>query len=154
MRTASVLDWLTFAAAALASVGTVLGPIISYRSATATAAADRLQAGVDRYISLALEPDAVACRLGVAQLQYLLSAGELSRSQLHAVSAAITSGLDRLHGEQPSDSEAARTLLGPRVGFSEADVQRAGLLLRVDEALDQPTPDEIRAIARHQPPPR
>jgi hypothetical protein len=148
-----VLDWLTFAAAALAAVGTFLGPIISYRTATATAAADRLQTDVDRYISLALEPDAVACRLGVAQLQYLLSAGELSRSQLHAVSAAITAGLDRPREELAGDPEAARTLLGPSGTVSEADVQRASLLVRVNEALDQPTADEIRAIARRSPRP-
>ena len=66
-----MLEWATFGAAALAALGTFLGPIIAYRSVTRTAAATRRQADVDRYISFALEPDAVTCRLGVAQLQYL-----------------------------------------------------------------------------------
>jgi hypothetical protein len=149
-----VLEWLTFAAAAVAAVGTFLGPIISYRSATTTAAASRLQADVDRYISLALEPDAVACRLGVAQLQYLLDAGDLSQAQLHAVSEAITAGMRRLRGQRTNDrGEAANTVLGQTVRATEADVLRAGLLLRVHDALDEPTSDEIRAIARSQPPP-
>jgi hypothetical protein len=150
-----VLEWLTFVAAALAAVGTVLGPVISYRSATTTAAASRLQADVDRYISLALEPDAVACRLGVAQLQYLLTAGDLSRSQLHAVSAAITAGLQRLEEELSHDAGAAApTVRGGAVRPTDADVQRAGLLVRVNEALDLPTPEVIRTLARSQPPPR
>jgi hypothetical protein len=150
-----VLEWLTFVAAALAAVGTVLGPVISYRSATTTAAASRLQADVDRYISLALEPDAVACRLGVAQLQYLLTAGDLSRSQLHAVSEAITAGLQRLEEELSHDAGAAApTVRGGAVRPTDADVQRAGLLVRVNEALDLPTPEVIRTLARSQPPPR
>jgi hypothetical protein len=148
-----VLEWLTFAAAALAALGSFLGPFISYRSATTTAAASRLQAEVDRYISLALEPDAVACRLGVAQLQYLLGAGELSQSQLHAVSEAITAGMERLRGELRADPAGANTLRAAPVTASEANVQRAGLLLRVNEALGRPTPDEIRAIARPPEPP-
>jgi hypothetical protein len=149
-----VLEWLTFVAAALAAVGTVLGPVISYRSATTTAAANRLQADVDRYISLALEPDAVACRLGVAQLQYLLTAGDLSRSQLHAVSEAITAGLQRLEEELSHDPGATAPTVRGRVRPTDADVQRAGLLVRVNEALDLPTPEVIRRLARSQPPPR
>jgi hypothetical protein len=151
-----VLEWLTFVAAAVAAVGTFLGPIISYRSATTTAAASRLQADVDRYISLALEPDAVACRLGVAQLQYLLTAGDLSRSQLHAVSEAITAGLQRL-AERPSHEPGAAepTLRAAAARPTDADVQRASLLVLVNDALDQETPEVIRALARSQPtPPR
>jgi hypothetical protein len=147
-----VLDWLTFVAAAVAALGSVLGPIISYRSATTTAAASRLQADVDRYISLALEPDAVACRLGVAQLQYLLAAGDLSRAQLHAVSEAITAGLQRLQEDREADPEAAApTLLNRPARPTDADVQRAGLLVRVNDALGLPTPEEIRAVARSRP---
>jgi hypothetical protein len=149
-----VLEWLTFAAAAVAAVGTIVGPIISYRSATTTAAASRLQADVDRYISLALEPDAVACRLGVAQLQYLLAAGDLNRSQLHAVSEAITAGLQRLQEDLEADPAATTpTMLNRPVRPSVADVQRAGLLVRVNDALDLPTSEEIRTLARSQPPP-
>ena len=148
-----MLEWLTFVAAAVAAVGTVLGPIISYRSATTTAAANRLQADVDRYISLALEPDAVACRLGVAQLQYLLTAGDLSRAQLHAVSEAITAGLQRLEDELSHGQGAAPTVRSGAARPTDADVQRAGLLVRVNEALDLPTPEVIRTLARsHQPP--
>jgi hypothetical protein len=147
-----VLDWLTFVAAAVAALGSVLGPIISYRSATTTAAASRLQADVDRYISLALEPDAVACRLGVAQLQYLLAAGDLSRAQLHAVSEAITAGLQRLQEDREADpGAAAPTLLNRPARPTDADVQRAGLLVRVNDALGLPTPEEIRAVARSRP---
>ena len=101
-----MLEWATFGAAALAAIGTFLGPIFAYRSVTRTAAATRLQADVDRYISLALEPDAVTCQLGVAQLQYLLSAGDLSESQLNAVSEAITAGLRRLQEEMEADPDA------------------------------------------------
>jgi hypothetical protein len=149
-----VLEWLTFVAAAVAAVGTILGPIISYRSATTTAAASRLQADVDRYISLALEPDAVACRLGVAQLQYLLAAGDLSRSQLHAVSEAITAGLQRLQEDLRAERGAAGpTVLNRPVRPTDADVQRAGLLVQVNEALGLPTSQEIRTLGGSQPPP-
>ncbi|CAA9304085.1 MAG: hypothetical protein AVDCRST_MAG48-1562 [uncultured Friedmanniella sp.] len=101
-----MLEWATFGAAALAAVGTFLGPLVAYRSVTRTAAATRLQADVDRYISLALEPDAVTCRLGIAQLQYLLNAGDLSESQLNAVSEAIGAGLRRLQEEMEADPDA------------------------------------------------
>src|SRR3954464_14180344 len=84
-----MLEWATFAAAALAAVGTFLGPVVATRTATATPR----PADADRYIASALEPDAVACRLGVAQLQYLLIRGDLSAAQLNAVSEAITAGL-------------------------------------------------------------
>ena len=105
-----MLEWATFGAAALAALGTFLGPIFAYRSVTRTAAATRLQADVDRYISLALEPDAVTCRLGVAQLQYLLNAGDLTESQLNAVSEAITAVLRRLQEEMEADPDAVVAL--------------------------------------------
>ena len=111
-----MLEWATFAAAALAALGTFLGPIFAYRSVTRTAAATRLQADVDRYISLALEPDAVTCQLGVAQLQYLLNAGDLSESQLNAVSEAITAGLRRLQEEMEADPDAVVAI---EVGVAE-----------------------------------
>jgi hypothetical protein len=105
-----VLEWATFAAAALAALGTFLGPLVAYRSVTRTAAATRLQSDVDRYISFALEPDAVTCRLGISQLQYLLNAGDLSESQLNAVSEAITAGLRRLQEELEADPDAVVAL--------------------------------------------
>ena len=117
-----MLEWATFGAAALAAVGTFLGPLVAYRSVTRTAAATRLQADVDRYISLALEPDAVTCRLGIAQLQYLLNAGDLSESQLNAVSEAITAGLRRLQEEMEADPDA---VVAVEVG--EADLDLAAL---------------------------
>ena len=101
-----MLEWATFAAAAVAAVGTFLGPLLAYRSVTSTAAATRKQSDVDRYIAFALEPDAVTCRLGVAQLQYLLNAGDLTEAQLNAVSEAITAGLRRLQQEMESDQDA------------------------------------------------
>lgn len=105
-----MLEWATFAAAALAALGTFLGPIVAYRSVTRTAAETRRQSDVDRYISFALQPDAVTCRLGVAQLQYLLSAGDLSEAQLNAVSEAISAGLKRLQDELESDPDAVAAL--------------------------------------------
>lgn len=105
-----MLEWATFGAAALAAVGTFLGPLVAYRSVTRTAAATRLQADVDRYIAFALEPDAVTCRLGIAQLQYLLNAGDLSEAQLNAVSEAITAGLRRLQEEMEADPDAVVAL--------------------------------------------
>ncbi len=122
-----MLEWATFGAAALAALGTFLGPLVAYRSVTQTAAATRRQADVDRYISLALEPDAVACRLGVAQLQYLLNAGDLSQSQLNAVSEAIGAGLHRLQAEMEADPDAVVALeVGP------ADLDPAALDERDD----------------------
>ncbi|SDT29608.1 hypothetical protein SAMN04488543_3607 [Friedmanniella luteola] len=105
-----MLEWATFGAAAVAALGTFLGPLVAYRSVTGTAAATRLQSDVDRYISFALEPDAVTCRLGIAQLQYLLNAGDLSQSQLNAVSEAITAGLRRLQEEMEADPDAVVAL--------------------------------------------
>lgn len=105
-----MLAWFTFVAAAIAAVGTFLGPVLAYRSVTTTAAAARRQSDVDRYISFALEPDAVTCRLGVAQLQYLLNAGDLTEAQLNAVSVAITAGLRRLQQEMESDPDAVAAL--------------------------------------------
>lgn len=101
-----MLEWATFAAAAVAALGTFLGPIIAYRSVTRTAAETRRQSDVDRYIAFALQADAVTGRLGVAQLQYLLSAGDLSEAQLNAVSEAISAGLKRLQDELESDPDA------------------------------------------------
>ena len=128
-----MLEWATFGAAALAALGTFLGPIFAYRSVTRTAAATRLQADVDRYISLALEPDAVTCRLGVAQLQYLLNAGDLSESQLNAVSEAITAGLRRLQEEMEADPDAVVAL-----EVAPADLDAAGLDALDPGALDGP----------------
>ena len=108
-----MLEWATFAAAALAAVGTFLGPVVATRTATAS----RRQADVDRYIAFALEPDAVTCRLGVAQLQYLLSRGDLSAAQLNAVSEAITAGLQRLQAELEADPDA---LVALETGTAEA----------------------------------
>jgi len=105
-----VLEWATFATAALAAVGSFVGPVLAYRSAATTSAATRRQADVDRYISFALEPDAVTCRLGIAQLQYLLHAGDLTQDQLNAVSVAITAGLRRLQQEIDSDPDAVAAL--------------------------------------------
>ena len=115
-----MLEWATFGAAALAALGTFLGPVVAYRSVTRTAAATRLQSDVDRYISFALEPDAVTCRLGVSQLQYLLNAGDLSEPQLNAVSEAISAGLRRLQEEMEADPDAVVAL-----EVSPADLDRA-----------------------------
>lgn len=109
-----MLEWATFAAAALAALGTFLGPVLATRTASAT----RRQSDVDRYISLALEPDAVTCRLGVAQLQYLLNAGDLSESQLNAVSEVITAGLRRLAEEMEADPDA---VVAVEVGAADLD---------------------------------
>jgi hypothetical protein len=106
-----MLEWLTFAAAAIAAVGAFLGPLLAYRSVVTTSAATRQQSDVDRYITFALDPDTVTCRLGVAQLQYLLNAGHLTQAQLNAVSEAITAGLRRLQQEMESDPDAVAALV-------------------------------------------
>ncbi len=121
-----MLEWATFGAAALAALGTFLGPLVAYRSVTQTAAATRRQSDVDRYISLALEPDAVACRLGVAQLQYLLSAGDLSEAQLHAVSEAIGAGLRRLQAEMEADPDAVVSLEWDPAGLDPTALDEPG----------------------------
>lgn len=112
MSGGAALEWATFATAAVAAVGTFLGPLVAYRSVTTNAAATRQQSDVDRYISFALEPDAVTCRLGIAQLQYLLGKGDLTQAQRNAVSEAITAGLARLQQEIESDPEAVVALEG------------------------------------------
>ena len=108
-----VLEWATFATAALAAVGSFLGPVLAYRSAATTAADARRQADVDRYISFALQPDVVTCRMGTAQLQYLLDAGELTTDQRHAVAVALTAGLRRLQEEVDTHPGAVPAVADP-----------------------------------------
>jgi len=94
-----VLEWLTFAAAALAAIGTVLGPVVTYRTVMATiksdqekSAEEQLQRDIDRYVSYALEEGPVA-EMGVKQLLYLRQTGTLSDQQSNAVAEAITASL-------------------------------------------------------------
>lgn len=109
-----MLEWFTFVAAALAAIGTFVGPFVAYRSVTRTATAARQQADVNRYIAFVLSPDAVTARLGVAQLQYLLDAGNLTDAQINAVSVAISSGLAKLEDQVESDPDTVAALaVGP-----------------------------------------
>lgn len=125
-----MLEWVTFVAAALAAVGTFVGPFVAYRSVTRTAGADRQQADVNRYIAFVLSPDAVTARLGVAQLQYLLEAGNLTDAQINAVSVAITTGLAKLEVQVTSDPD---TVAAVRVGPVDEDLDASALDLGVDD---------------------
>lgn len=109
-----MLEWFTFVAAGVAAIGTFVGPFVAYRSVTRTATADRQQADVNRYIAFVLSSDAVTARLGVAQLQYLLEAGNLTAAQVNAVSVAISTGLARVEDQVESDPDSVAALsLGP-----------------------------------------
>ncbi len=100
------LEWLTFAAAALAAIGSIVGPVIAYRTATRTIAANQAadlvaqrQARVDRYIGQAVGPNPVAASFAVAQLDYLLSTGELTLEQTIAAQNAISVSVEPLRAE-------------------------------------------------------
>lgn len=96
-----VLDWLTFAAAAVAAVGAVVGPVLGYRGVLRTVAQDRetslaaqRQQDVDRYVTYALDDDPAVATMGVRQLQYLRETGRLTDDQSSAVAAALAASLD------------------------------------------------------------
>ena len=98
-----MLEWMTFAAAALAAIGTFAGPLIAYRSAMRTIAINQeatraaaQQTRVDRYVGQAVGPNPVAASFAVAQLDYLLSTGELTVEQTRAVQNAIRVAVERL----------------------------------------------------------
>lgn len=76
-----------------------------------------------------LSPDAVTARLGVAQLQYLLEAGNLSDAQINAVSVAITTGLAKLEVQVASDPD---TVAAVRVGPDDEDLDVSALDPGVD----------------------
>jgi len=100
------LEWLTFVAAALAAIGTVAGPVIAYKTATKTIAANQAadfvaqrQARVDRYIGQAVGPNPIAASFATAQLDYLLSTGELTLEQTIAAQNAIIVSVETLKAE-------------------------------------------------------
>ena len=84
-----MLAWLTFAAAAVAAVGAVLGPIIASR----TSAARRQQEDVDRYVEFAVSADTSVRGLGITHLDYLLKSGRLTPVQANAAAAAVTAAV-------------------------------------------------------------
>ena len=97
-----MLEWLTFAAAALAAVGAIVGPAIAYRSAMATirrqenqAVLDRRQTQVELAVQYAISEDPAVVEMGLKQLTYLLDRGELSAEQRVAVASAIEASLTR-----------------------------------------------------------
>lgn len=105
----AVLEWMTFGAAALAAIGTFAGPLIAYRSAMRTIAVNQeatraaaQQTRVDRYVGQAVGPNPVAASFAVAQLDYLLSTGELTVEQTRAVQNAIRAAVERLRARVES----------------------------------------------------
>lgn len=101
-----MLEWLTFVAAAVAALGSVVGPIAAYRSVMSRIAADRQtaatgqqQATVDRYLEQAVGTNPVAASFAVAQLDYLLSTGDLTPEQTSAAYHAIEASLAGLRPE-------------------------------------------------------
>lgn len=98
-----MLGWLTFAAAALAALGAIVGPVVAYRATTKTLAANaeaaaraQQQAMVDRYIDQAVGTNKVAASFAVSQLDYLLSTGDLTPEQTTAAYNAIEASLSGL----------------------------------------------------------
>ena len=119
-----MLEWMTFAAAALAAIGTFAGPLIAYRSAMRQIAANQdaaraaaQQTRVDRYVGQAVGPNPVAASFAVAQLDYLLSTSELTVEQTRAVQNAIRAAVERLR---------ARIESSPQVDLVEDDGRSDG----------------------------
>lgn len=97
-----MLEWLTFAAAALAAVGAIVGPFVAYRSAMAAvrreerqSVLDRQQTQVELAIQYAVSQDQVIAEMGIKQLTYLLDRGQLTAEQQVAAVSAIEARLAR-----------------------------------------------------------
>lgn len=122
-----MLAWLTFAAAAIAAAGAVLGPIIAAR----TSAARRQQEDVNRYVEFAVSADEAIRGLGITHLDYLLRSGRLTPAQANAAAAAVTAAFaraDELVQGHPGAAVAQvpdNRLKGDEVGQWEDDGQES-----------------------------
>lgn len=113
-----MLEWLTFAAAVLAAVGAVIGPIIAYRASIRTIQAEQRiaterqrQEGVERLIEQATGENPALSTYALDQLDYLLNAGQLTIEQTTAARNAI---------------EAVVSTLRPRVGTASLVMEDGG----------------------------
>jgi hypothetical protein len=122
-----VLEWLTFAAAALAAAGAIVGPFVAYRSAMnavrrqeVQSTLDRRQTSIDLAISYAISEDPVVAEMGIKQLHHMLSVGELTSEQQIAAVSAIEARLQRAEQELGGDADALAVAEGPGSPVSEA----------------------------------
>ena len=170
----SALDWLTFVAALLAAVGTVIGPFLAYRASMRTIQADhqaaetaRTEENVNRLVEQATGTNDIASSYAVAQLDYLLCTHRLTQEQTEAAQNAVGAVVSSLkppaapgtavaRGEgltaaaRTGDQPAPRTQVAASddpVRVSSVDVQRAELLVRLNEALGRSSESYVRRIA-------
>lgn len=105
---------LTLAVASIAALGSILGPLISYRATvralrarSADAAAERQQVSVDRAVDMALDQDPATAEVGVGMLRYFARSGELTPEQATAVYAALDTVVsDAQHLADPAELDA------------------------------------------------
>jgi hypothetical protein len=106
-----LLDWLTFAAAALAAVGAVVGPLVALRSVQRTerqADLDRQQQQVDLAIQYAVSESPAIAEMGLKQLSYLLERGRLTAEQQMQAATAIEAALARAARAVQAGAQAVR----------------------------------------------
>lgn len=91
-----MVAWFTLFAAVVAAVGSIVGPLVAYRTAIRTiearsleAAAARRQASVDRAVDLAVGDNAKGAEVGIRMLDRLADTGGLTDDQTSAVYSAL-----------------------------------------------------------------
>lgn len=98
-----MLGWLTFAAALLAAIGAVIGPVIAYRASIRTIQAEQQieiarqrQETVERLIEQATGNNPTLSTYALSQLDYLLNAAQLTLEQTTAARNAIEAVMTEL----------------------------------------------------------
>ncbi len=109
-----MLEWLTFAAAAIAAVGAIVGPVLSYRAAVRNGDSRRQQEDVDHNIRFCLSDDPAIRRMGINQLAFMLDSQRLSPTQANAAAEAMRAAL-RKAGDHVAEHPAAETRADPSV---------------------------------------
>jgi hypothetical protein len=109
-----MVEWLTLAAASIAAVGAVIGPVLSYRAAVRNGDVRRRQDDVDHYVRFCLSDDPAIRRMGINQLAFLLDTQGLTPTQANAAAEAMRAEL-RKAGEQVADHPSAETRADPTV---------------------------------------
>ncbi len=96
-----MLAWFTLVAAAVAAVGSVVGPVVAYRAAirtiqarSAEAEAERRQAAVDRAVDLAVGDNPRGAEAGIRMLDQLADKGGLTEDQTSAVYSALGAAVE------------------------------------------------------------
>ncbi len=163
-----MLGWLTFAAALLAAVGAVIGPVIAYRASIKTIQAEQQietarqrQESVERLIEQATGDNPTLSTYALSQLDYLLNAGQLTIEQTTAARNAIEAVMSRLQHTVGSadlmagrwdESRRRRPAVPDAATVSPVDVQRARLLVRLNRTLGATSPAYVITVAEAQTP--